>query len=54
MNKKRHYEAPSIEVLSIGTRNSLLAGSGSGSVLKTDSDSFDEYANLNGVDNGWE
>ncbi len=50
MNEKRHYEAPSIEVLSIDTRNSLLTGS----VQETNSDSFGEDANLNSFDNEWE
>ena len=54
MKEKRHYEAPSIKVLWMDTRSSLLAGSGSVLETASDSDSFDEDANLNGFDDGWE
>ena len=50
MEEKRHYEAPSITVLWMDTRNSLLAGS----VVESDSKSFDDDANLNSFDADWE
>ncbi len=52
MKEKRHYEAPSITVLWMDTRNSLLAGS---VVVSDPNGSFEDDAALNGdFDSDWE